>query len=482
MSARFRSCAAALLPFASVLLASAPAAAAQWQTNVNYGANTRMDLYVPDNPDAAPGIVVVLHYCGGNAGNAHGWLQSYADMYGFVLITPQAGGNCFDAAASRAGERANIASMVEYTLEQESGDASRVFAVGASSGACMTQALLAAYPEVFAAGSSLAGVPAGAWTGGNSYAWSTSGTSGGQAWGDKVRNANPGYMGPRPRVQLWHGQGDTTLTYSQSYPAQVAQWTNVFGVTEADATMESIKPPGAQDTWARTSYEDDAGKVVVEANSGPSNVPHDLSGRGLWADIVRFFELDKDPAPGTGGAGGMGGGGAGGGTAGGSAGTGVGGGGGGLGGSAGAGGSPGGTGGVGGSVPNGGTGIGGSGGTGPLAGAGGIPAAGAGGVPTGSGGMAGAPVAGTGMAGASVAGTGGAASGGVANGGSGGGKAGSPGTAGASAGKSGNTGGGQEPDDDGGCSFTPTGDGRPLGALVLALLGGLGIALRRRRR
>ena len=51
-------------------------------------------------------------------------------------------------------------------------DPKKVYAAGPSSGACMTQALLASYPDVFAGGSSLAGVPAGAWTGGGAYGWS----------------------------------------------------------------------------------------------------------------------------------------------------------------------------------------------------------------------------------------------------------------------------------------------------------------------
>src|SRR6188768_2903919 len=195
MIRRFRGASAllALATAATVLVEATPAFAAQWKTNVNYGGSTKMDLYVPDMPAASPPIVVALHYCGGNAGNAHGWLQSYADMYGFTIIAPQAGGNCFDATPTRAGERAAIVSMVNYVIMQKSADSKRVYSVGASSGACMTQALLAAYPDVFAAGSSLAGVPAGAWTGGNDYAWSTSGASGGQAWGDKVRAADPGF-------------------------------------------------------------------------------------------------------------------------------------------------------------------------------------------------------------------------------------------------------------------------------------------------
>ena len=32
------------------------------------------------------------------------------------------------------------------------------------------------------------------------------------AWGDLVRGMYPGYGAYRPRVQLWHGTSDTTIT------------------------------------------------------------------------------------------------------------------------------------------------------------------------------------------------------------------------------------------------------------------------------
>ena len=265
------------------LLVVGPARAATWRTNVNYGATTAMDLYVPDGVGASPAVVVVLHYCGGNAGGAHGWLQSYANTNKFLIIAPKSAGSCFDAGLGRSGERANIVKMVEYVVAQNNADPKKVFAAGPSSGACMTQALLASYPDVFAGGSSLAGVPAGAWTGGGAYGWSAPASTTAQQWGDKVRNAFPGFTGSRPRIQFWQGMGDTNLTYSQTYPAQVAQWTNVFAVTDANAAKQSIKPPGAANTWARTSYTDCTGLVVVEANSGPSNVVHDLTPEGLVA-------------------------------------------------------------------------------------------------------------------------------------------------------------------------------------------------------
>jgi poly(hydroxyalkanoate) depolymerase family esterase len=256
-----------------------------------------MSVYVPSTASRSSAIVVALHTCGGSMQQAQGWFQTLADKYGFLIIAGQSAGGCWDAAVGRNGERATIVQAVNYVLQNYPSDKTRVFSAGASSGACMTQALLASYPEIFAAGSSLAAVPAGAWTGGGNYGWSAPSSMTAQQWGDKVRQADPGFTGDRPRIQLWQGQGDTNLTYSVAYPAEIAQWTNVFAVTSADATMSSIKPSGATDTWQRTSYKDSSGIVVLEANSGPTNVPHDLTPRGLWSDVVRFFGLDGSTPP-----------------------------------------------------------------------------------------------------------------------------------------------------------------------------------------
>jgi acetylxylan esterase len=284
--------------------ALAPSVAwAGWEPNISYGGGMSADLYVPDSPADSAALVISLHYCSGQKTNARSWVESYASTLGFYIITPQAGGNCFDATAAKGGERGEIVAMVEWAIAQHGVDPKRVFAVGASSGACMTQALLAAYPDVFAAGSSLAGVPVGAWTGGNNYAWSTPNQSAEQ-WGNVVRNLNPDYTGPWPRMQIWHGQGDDTLTYPENWPAQTGQWTNVWGFTEADAASEMIQPPGAQDTWDRRSYVS-AGVLGVETNSGGLSVPHDISGRGVWGDVVRF--LGPDAAPPDTGSGGSGG-------------------------------------------------------------------------------------------------------------------------------------------------------------------------------
>ncbi len=98
-------------------------------------------------------------------------------------------------------------------------------------------------------------------------------------------------------MQLWHGTADTTLNDS-NLAEEVDQWTNVWGLS--DGTSASA-PSG----WERTVYES-GGEVAVEVNIGAGR-PHDLTGQGLWPDVVRFFGLDQDPPEGTGGAGGTGG-------------------------------------------------------------------------------------------------------------------------------------------------------------------------------
>jgi acetylxylan esterase len=438
MALGFRSGASALISFSALMLASSPSLAA-WEEGVNYGGQggPAMHIYTPQNVDDSPGVIVAIHYCQGTAGGVHGWFQSAADQYGFLIIAPDAPGECFVANMNpaRGGEKAAIVKMVEYAISEYGADPTRVFAAGASSGACMTNALVASYPEVFAAGSVLAGVAAGAWTGGTNGAYGLCNpcTSGAQAWGDIVRNASPDFTGQRPRVQLFHGTADTNLSYVPHLGYEVDQWTNVFGLSDADKTTENNKP---KQNWTRDSYKDDSGTVLLEVNIG-QGVAHDLTGQGLFGDVVRFFGLDMDPPPGgTGGASGAGGSSSGGGSLGGGAngGSGT------SGGAANAGGGP----------SSGGQAAGGL--SGSAGGASGVP--GAGGLASAAGGLSGVPSGGVG--------------GGV-----------SPGAGGAGSG----VGGSLVPDDDstggGGCQVGV--GSSSFGPLFAALTAGLGALARRRR-
>lgn len=332
----------------AVGISTANVAQAASLTKVNqsdWGAGTsglpsyvNMYSYVPGQLAAKPPIVVAPHHCQGTAQSTYSEmasLVSIADKTGFILVFPEATGqNCWDAGSPRSlshsggGDTGAIVQMVKYTLGKYAGDATRVYAVGGSSGGIMTEALLGVYPDVFLAGVSLMGVPCGCWaegyndvTGnGSSAQWSGSCAGGnvtktGQAWGDLVRSYNPGYTGHRPRLQHWHGTSDTTLSY-KNVAEDVKEWTNLLGLSETPTGSDMPKSGTTRQFWKSA-----CGYTVYETFA-LSGVGHAVPFDG--AAVAAYFGLDvadaKDPelvacgngAGGSGGAGGTGGGGKGG--------------------------------------------------------------------------------------------------------------------------------------------------------------------------
>src|SRR5476649_3050912 len=131
----------------------------------------RMFKYVPADPQ--PSLVVVLHGCTQTAASydfGAGW-STLADRHGFVLLLPEQqrannARNCFnwfcagDIERGR-GEAMSIRCMVEKMIVDHGIDRRRVFITGLSAGGAMTSVMLATYPEVFAAGAIIAGLPFG---------------------------------------------------------------------------------------------------------------------------------------------------------------------------------------------------------------------------------------------------------------------------------------------------------------------------------
>ncbi|MEJ3745827.1 PHB depolymerase family esterase [Actinomycetes bacterium KLBMP 9797] len=297
----------------------APAASAASLVEVtNFGDNPggmRMHIYVPDARPANPAIVVAMHGCGGSGPGFYSGSEfaSQADRYGFIVIYPsamqEAGfGRCFDtwsAAAKRRGggsDPVSIASMVAYAGRQYGGDQNRVYATGSSSGGMMTQHMLAVYPDLFKAGASFMGVPFNCFANAADYPPGSSQCTGGamnrtpQQWGDAVRQAHPGYTGPRPRVQLWHGTNDTLVPY-QLLQESIEQWTNVFGLSQTPTSSDT-----PQTNWNRRRYADASGAVQVEAYS-VQGAGHSLPSSGMAAAAIQFFGLDRStptsPTPST---------------------------------------------------------------------------------------------------------------------------------------------------------------------------------------
>lgn len=294
---------------AGVMMVATPALAASLQEVSNFGENpTKLKMYVykPNGMVARPPVVVAVHYCHGDAVSFYNGSEfaRLADKYGFLLIFPsvtQASDSCFDVASKETlthgagGDSLGVVSMVKYAVAKFNADASRVYATGVSSGAMMTNVLLGSYPDVFKAGSAFAGVPFGCFAvNPDSLRWSDDCAKGrvtktAQQWGDTVRAAYPGYTGPRPRIQLWHGTNDEILNYV-NFSEEIEQWTNVHGVSQNPISTEQNTP---QSDWTRTRYGIAGDGAIVEAVS-MRGTSHNLPVQAAAA--IHFFGLDTPMA------------------------------------------------------------------------------------------------------------------------------------------------------------------------------------------
>jgi len=136
--------------------------------------------------------------------------------------------------------------MVTYAIPKYSVNPSRVYVTGGSSGAMVSNVLAASYPEIFAAASLYSGVAAGCFVGEGVAQWNSTCARGqsidtAEKWGDTARAMYPGYSGTRPKMQIWHGSVDTTIS-PNNYMEEIKQWTNVFGVSTT-ATAEKADYP-----------------------------------------------------------------------------------------------------------------------------------------------------------------------------------------------------------------------------------------------
>jgi poly(hydroxyalkanoate) depolymerase family esterase len=284
-----------------------------WAGSVKLPSYIQMYIYVPDKLAMKPPIMVSSHSCGSTATGQMGNIplsKAAADKNGFIMILPDnPGQNCWDVGTKQSlthdggGDTQAVAQMVKYALQKYSGDPARVYAMGGSSGAMMTQALMAVYPDVFRAGSARAGVPAGCWSDGydSGQQWSNNCAGGNttktaQAWGDLARGMDSGYMGHRPRLQIMQGESDTTISYKNTAES-IKQWTNVLGLsTDPTTTDKGYKAANA--TYDRQFWQNSCSYVVFEAWSSPGgthSMPYEE------ADILKFFGLDPptdaDPEP-----------------------------------------------------------------------------------------------------------------------------------------------------------------------------------------
>ena len=286
----------------------------------------RMFSYAPSGLAPASALVVVLHGCSQTAegyDRGSGW-SALAEREGFAVLFPQQqpqnnANSCFTwfrpgDIGRGDGEALSIRQMTEDMIATHGIDRNRVFVTGLSAGGAMTNVMLAAYPEVFAAGAIIAGLPYGAARSVLQALRCMQYPSGRtpQEWGGRVRAASD-HEGPWPRVSVWHGTADTTVAPANA-DAIVAQWLDLHGI---DGPM--VATPGVANTGHRVWMGADGHTLVEEhrvvgmTHGTPIRTSGRVSGRGVAGpffldvgisstlDIARSWDLIAvEPLPHTG--------------------------------------------------------------------------------------------------------------------------------------------------------------------------------------
>lgn len=231
----------------------------------------RMFAFVPAQLQKPRALVVVLHGCGQTAASydlGAGW-STLAKHYGFALLMPEQqrinnGNTCFnwfnpEDTARDSGEAHSIREMIAHMVEAHRIDSGRIFITGLSAGGGMTSVMLATYPEVFAAGAVIAGLPYG-------IASNLREALGGmfhspvrpaRELGDLVRNASD-HRGPWPKISVWHGSADRTVNPGNANEI-VKQWLDLHELPEAPMAETNV------DGYPRQAWWDKDGETLVES-------------------------------------------------------------------------------------------------------------------------------------------------------------------------------------------------------------------------
>ncbi|MFB7399503.1 alpha/beta hydrolase family esterase [Streptomyces rubiginosohelvolus] len=304
-------------------------AAAALERVTSFGANPgglNMYVYRPAALPANAPVVVALHGCTQSAQvySDNAGLNTFADRHGFLVVyaettTANNANKCFNwfqpgDTRRGQGEAASIRQMVAHAATAYGTDTGRVQVTGLSAGGAMTSVMLAAYPDVFAAGAVVAGIPYGCGTDVvSAFGCMSPGVDRTPAaWAQAVRDAHPGFAGPWPRVAIWHGDNDATVAPRNADELR-DQWTAVHGLGQTPDRTSTIGP----DSTRRSEYlAADGGASVVEVNRvpgighgtpvdpgsgaeqcGATGTQHFIDSicSGYW--ITRFFGLDGTTTP-----------------------------------------------------------------------------------------------------------------------------------------------------------------------------------------
>lgn len=229
-------------------------------------------FHLPKSLPAQAPLVVVLHGCTQSAtdyDHGSGW-SILANEAKFALLfaeqqrsnNPNLCFNWFKPADARrdCGEAHSIRQMIETMVVTHNLDRRRIFITGLSAGGAMAAVMLATYPEVFAGGGIIAGLPFG------------TATNIKEAF-DRMRGHGvlpernlqrlllqaSGHKGPWPRITVWQGLADQTVAPSNAETI-AAQWRAVHNLSQAP-TQSTVEHGRTRRIWC-----DPAGQPQIEVN------------------------------------------------------------------------------------------------------------------------------------------------------------------------------------------------------------------------
>jgi poly(hydroxyalkanoate) depolymerase family esterase len=228
-------------------------------------------VHVPDLMVGKPPLVVVLHGCTQTAeayDQGSGW-SKLADEQGFIVLFPEQtrannGNMCFNWFAPEdsrrgSGEPQSIHQMIQTAISRYDADPARVYITGLSAGGAMANTMLATYPEMFAGGAIMAGLP---------FATASSvpeafdrmrghGLPSEAELQRRLEDASA-HRGRWPTVAVWHGTADNTVADNNA-KAIIAQWRGVHGVSDEPAQQDVISG------HTRTVWKDARNRNVLQS-------------------------------------------------------------------------------------------------------------------------------------------------------------------------------------------------------------------------
>ena len=151
------------------------------------------------------------------------------------------------------GDEGRGRSIVEGGIDDR-----RIYVTGLSAGGAMTSVMLATYPEVFAGGAIIAGLPYGSAKTVPEAFDRMRGHGGptGRGLSALVRKASE-HDGPWPTISVWHGSADRTVD-SINALAIVEQWRGVHGLKASASSADEVAG------HPRQSWSDASGRVLID--------------------------------------------------------------------------------------------------------------------------------------------------------------------------------------------------------------------------